>query len=162
MEILEAFDLTGSLRGAAELAGCDHKTVAHWVAARDGGLPVAVRPQPMVDGFAGKIEELVKRSRGKIRADKAHATLVAMGYLGSERTTRRAVAEAKRRWRQGHGRRYRPWIPEPGLWMQWGLWRRADGRRSADDLVLRVVGVVAVPGRVAVVGQDDAERGDGA
>jgi hypothetical protein len=26
MEILEAFDLTGSLRGAAELAGCDHKT----------------------------------------------------------------------------------------------------------------------------------------
>jgi len=42
MEILEAFDLTGSLRGAAELAGCDHKTVAHWVRARDeagGGLP---------------------------------------------------------------------------------------------------------------------------
>ncbi len=30
MEILEAFDLAGSLRGAAELAGCDHKTVAHW------------------------------------------------------------------------------------------------------------------------------------
>jgi hypothetical protein len=31
MEILEAFDLAGSLRGAAELCGCDHKTVAHWV-----------------------------------------------------------------------------------------------------------------------------------
>src|SRR5215217_3904431 len=49
MEILEAFDLTGTLRGAAELAGCDHKTVAHWVRARDdagGGLPVAVRPRP--------------------------------------------------------------------------------------------------------------------
>ena len=29
MEILEAFDLAGTLRGAAELAGCDHKTVAH-------------------------------------------------------------------------------------------------------------------------------------
>ena len=28
MEILEAYDLTGSLRGAAQLAGCDHKTVA--------------------------------------------------------------------------------------------------------------------------------------
>jgi molybdenum-dependent DNA-binding transcriptional regulator ModE len=43
MEILEAFDLTGTLRGAAELAGCDHKTVAHWVRAREeagGGLPV--------------------------------------------------------------------------------------------------------------------------
>ncbi len=40
------------------------------------------------------------------------------GYEGSERTTRRAVAEAKRRWRQEHGRRTRPWVVEPGLWMQ--------------------------------------------
>ena len=59
MEILEAFDLTGTLRGAAELAGCDHKTVAHWVRAREeagGGLPVSVRPRPRVDAFAGKIE----------------------------------------------------------------------------------------------------------
>jgi transposase len=122
MEILEAFDLAGSLRGAAELAGCDHKTVAHWVAAREaagGGLPVSRRPRPRVDGFAEKIEELVERSRGKIRADKAHERLLAMGYLGSERTTRRAVAQAKRRWRQQHGRRTRPWVPEPGLWMQW-------------------------------------------
>lgn len=122
MEILEAFDLAGSLRGAAELAGCDHKTVAHWVEARDaagGGLPVPVRPRPQLDAFAEKIDELVERSRGRIRADRAHEKLVAMGYLGSERTTRRAVAEAKRRFRQEHGRKARPWIPEPGLWMQW-------------------------------------------
>ena len=122
MEILEAFDLAGSLRGAAVLAGCDHKTVAHWVAARDAagsGLAVASRRRPRVDGFAEKIEELVERSRGKIRADKAHEKLLAMGYVGSERTTRRAVAAAKRRLRQEHGRRTRPWVPEPGLWMQW-------------------------------------------
>ena len=122
MEILEAFDATGSLRAAAELAGCDHKTVGHWVRARDaagGGLPVSVRARPRVDAFAEKIEEWVKRSRGRIRADVAHRKLVAMGYRGSERTTRRAVAEAKRRWRAGHGRRTRPWITEPGLWMQW-------------------------------------------
>ena len=31
MEILEAFDLVGTLRGAAELVGCDHKTVGHYV-----------------------------------------------------------------------------------------------------------------------------------
>ena len=70
VEILEAFDLAGSLRGAAVLAGCDHKTVAHWVSAREragGGLPVAVRPRPRVDPFAAKIEELVERSRGRIR-----------------------------------------------------------------------------------------------
>jgi transposase len=73
----------------------------------------------MIERFAEEIVELVVRSHGTIRADKAHETLVAMGYMGSERTTRRAVAEAKRRWRREHGRRYRPWIPEPGLWMQW-------------------------------------------
>jgi transposase-like protein len=31
MEILEAYDLTGSFRAAAGLVGCDHKTVAYWV-----------------------------------------------------------------------------------------------------------------------------------
>ena len=35
MEILEAYDLTGSFRQAAALVGCDHKTVAHWVAVRE-------------------------------------------------------------------------------------------------------------------------------
>src|SRR6266516_4353602 len=35
MEILEAFDLVGSLRGAAALVGCDHKTVARCVALRE-------------------------------------------------------------------------------------------------------------------------------
>jgi transposase len=122
MEILEAYDLTGSLRRAAVLAGCDHKTVARLVAAREaagGGLGERERRRPLVDPFAGKIEELVDRSRGRIGADQAHWKLVAMGYQGSERTTRRAVAEAKRRWRQKHGRRTRPWIPEPGLWLQW-------------------------------------------
>jgi transposase len=131
MEILEAFDLTGTLRGAAELAGCDHKTVAHWVRARDeagGGLPVSVRRRPRVDEFAEKIEEWVDRSRGRIRADVAHQRLVAMGYQGSERTTRRAIAEAKRRWRAEHGRRTRPWTVEPGLWMQWDY---GDGPKVA-------------------------------
>jgi transposase len=122
MEILEAYDLTGSFRQAAVLAGCDHKTVARLVAAREvagGGLPERERRRPLVDPFEAKIEELVDRSRGRIGADQAHSKLVAMGYQGSERTTRRAVAEAKRRWRQRHGRRTRPWIPEPGLWLQW-------------------------------------------
>ena len=37
MEILEAFDLTGSLRDAAELAGCSHHTVGRYVADRAAG-----------------------------------------------------------------------------------------------------------------------------
>lgn len=120
MEILEAYDLTGSLRGAAALAGCDHKTVAHWVRQREltGGNAPARRARPAMDDFAGKVVELVEHSKGRVRADVAHRKLVAMGYAGSERTTRRWVAEAKRAWRREHGRRTRPWIPEPGLWMQ--------------------------------------------
>jgi hypothetical protein len=121
MEILEAYDLTGALWGAAALVGCDHKTVAYWVRRREqaGGTPAAQRRRPAVGEFAGKIDGLVERSHGKVRADVAHRRLVALGYAGSERTTRRWVAEAKRRWRRGHGRRTRPWIAEPGLWMQW-------------------------------------------
>jgi transposase-like protein len=122
MEILEAYDLTGSLRAAAGLVGCDHKTVAYWVRQREeaGGMPVVERSRPAMEHvFLAKIEELVDRSHGQIRADKAHGKLVAIGYQGSARTTRRWVAEGKRRWRRQHGRRTRPWIPEPGLWMQW-------------------------------------------
>jgi transposase len=120
---------------AAKLVGCDHKTVGHWVRARDqagGGLPQPARPRPRVDAFAEKIEEWVERSRGKVRADVAHQKLVAMGYQGSERTTRRAVAAAKRRWRAEHGHRTRPWVPEPGLWMQWdyGDGPEVAGRRT--------------------------------
>jgi len=56
-----------------------------------------------------------------------------MGYMGSERTTRRAVATAKRAWQQEHGRRTRPWVVEPGLWMQWdyGEGPVIDGRRTS-------------------------------
>ena len=127
MEILEAFDLVGTLRGAAVLADCNHKTVARYVEARDragGGVRPGRRVRPLVDPFADKIAEWVERSRGRIRADKAHERLLAMGYQGSERTTRRAVAEVKRAWRQGDARRTRPWLPETGLWMQWDF---ADG-----------------------------------
>ena len=48
MEILEAYDATGSLRGAAALAGCDHKTVARLVAAREAA--VAGCPSGRVSG----------------------------------------------------------------------------------------------------------------
>lgn len=112
MEILEAFDLTGSYRAAAELAGCDHHTVAHYVALREAGRsPERMRAEKVADPFLAKIEEWVERSRGRVGADVCHRKLAAMGYGGSERTTRRAVAEAKKAWRAGHRRVYRPWLP---------------------------------------------------
>ncbi len=120
MEILEAFDATGVAHSAAPLCDADPKTVRRYALARDLGRPVTepvLRPK-LIDPFLGKVEEWVERSKGKVRADKVHKRLAAMGLAGHERTTRRAVAAAKARWRAGHGRTYRPWITEPGLWLQ--------------------------------------------
>jgi transposase len=121
MEIYEAYDLTHCAWSAAQLAGCDPKTVQRYVAIRAaGGNPYQAAPRAkMIDPFLPKIEEKVEASKGKIRADVVHKDLVAMGFTGSERTTRRAVAQIKAAWRAGRRRVYRPWIPEPGMWLQW-------------------------------------------
>lgn len=124
MEILEAFDATGCAHSAALLAGVDPKTVRRYVAARDAGRPVdaPVARAKLIDAFMGKVEELVDASEGRVRADVVHERLELMGFIGDERTTRRAVAVVKAAWRDGHRRSYRPWITEPGLWLQfdWG------------------------------------------
>jgi hypothetical protein len=66
MEILESFDLTRYNWSAAQLAGCDPKTVARLVTIRDAGAdpyPHPRRPR-LIDPFLEKIEELVERSNG--------------------------------------------------------------------------------------------------
>jgi transposase len=131
MEILEAFDLTGCAHSAAQLAGCDEKTVSRYVQAREMGRDpfVTVERDSIIDPWRAKIEEWVDRSEGKVRADVVHGRLVAMGFGGSERTSRRAVAAAKRARREGRRRTYRPWITEPGMWLQfdWGTGPRIGG-----------------------------------
>jgi transposase len=121
MNMLEAFDLTGSLRDAGELSGVSHHTVGRYVAAREAGAlsdrPVA-RPQ-LIDEYLPKVEEWIERSNGKLRADVAHDKLLALGYTGSERTTRRAVAAVKKNYRLGRVRVHRPWVTEPGMWLQY-------------------------------------------
>jgi hypothetical protein len=64
MEILEAYDLIGSLRGA----GCDHETVTHYVALRDTGHAPDERPaRPML------IDEFWTRSMSGWTAQKARS-----------------------------------------------------------------------------------------
>lgn len=135
MEILEAFDLTHCAHAAGHLAGVDPKTVARYVAIRDaGGNPVVRTPRSkIIDPYLEKVEELVDRSHGKVRADVVHEShLVPMGFAGDERTTRRAVALAKASWRAGHRRTYRPWVPEPGMWAQydWAKGPAVKGRAT--------------------------------
>jgi hypothetical protein len=121
MEILEAFDLVESLRDAGELAGCSHNTVARYVELREAGKLSAepARRVQLIDPYLDKLEEWMEASKGKLRADRAHKKLEALGFSGSPRTTRRAVASARRNWGNGNRRLYRPWIPEPGMWFQW-------------------------------------------
>ena len=145
MEILEAFDLTQSYRTAAELASCSHNTVAHYVAAREAGGLTAhpVRRAQLVDPFLEKIEEWVEKSRGKLRADVAYEKLGAMGYQGSERTARRAVAASKSSWRAGNRRIYRPWVVEPGLWVLCGTPHKTHYAAAAIMRRHALPGVVA-------------------
>jgi pyruvate/2-oxoacid:ferredoxin oxidoreductase alpha subunit len=115
---LEAFDLTGSLREAAGLTGCSHHTVGRYVTAREqGGLSdrPAARSQ-LIDGFRPKLGEWIERSNGKLRAHVAHDKLLALGFTGSECTTRRAVRRAKAAFKAGRVRIrvHRPWVTEPG------------------------------------------------
>src|SRR3982750_783317 len=70
MEILESYDLTRCAHSAAQLAGCDAKTVKRYVALREagGGDPLvrasAARPK-LIDAFLPKVEELVDKLEGE-------------------------------------------------------------------------------------------------
>jgi transposase len=91
------------------------------VAQRAQGLAVAQAPAPskLASAFIDKVDEWVTRSDGRIRADVVHEKLAAMGYVGSERTTRRVVAALKKSFRHSHHRVYKPWLTEPGGWLQY-------------------------------------------
>ena len=137
MEILEAFDLTGSFRAAAALAGCSHHTVEHYVGLRDAGRlgdgNEPVERTKLIDPFLPKLEEWVERSRGRVRGDVVFIKLGPLGFTGSDRTARRALARVRANYQAGRRRVYRPWIPEPGMWAQWdwGHGPRVAGRRPS-------------------------------
>ncbi len=162
MEILEAYDLAGTLRGAAALAGCDHKTVAHWVRQRE---------------LAGGMAATERRRRWAVISRARSMSWWSARTAGSARTSRTPSwwrwAMRGRRERPGdgwlrpsdsgereHGRRTRPWIPEPGLWMQWDYGDGPVVNGRSDRVVLCVAGVVALPGRGPAQGQDPAVGGD--
>ena len=54
--------------------------------------------------MAGEDRGVGRAVRAKIRADVAFDKLTALGYTGSERTVRRAVAEVKANYRRGRRR----------------------------------------------------------
>jgi transposase len=116
MEMVNAYELVGSYRGAAALCGTTAKTVKRVLERRAAGQ-VGRRPrQPRVRNTAGVvqlIEQRVRASDGRISAKRLLPVAKKAGYAGSTRSFRRAVAEAKASWKKQR-RTYRPWIPVPG------------------------------------------------
>ena len=118
MDIINAFEETGSLRAAAALCGTTHKTVKRVLDRRAAGQEPGKRrsrPKPvgLTEPYTDLIFTRVKSTDGRITAKRLLPVARAAGYAGSARTFRRAVAEAKRRWRRVR-RVYRPWTPQPG------------------------------------------------
>ena len=154
MEILASYDLTRCAWSAAQLAGCDPKTVQRYVDLRDAGLDPMRRTRRarLIDRYLDKVEELVEHSRGKIRADVAHDRLRAMGYAGNERDHASGGGGGE------DGLPGRPPADVPTLGTGAGnvaavrLGRRAAGGRSSHVPVLRLAGLVTVPGGAADLG----------
>ncbi|MBX6751487.1 MAG: IS21 family transposase [Micromonosporaceae bacterium] len=116
LDIINAYEETGSLRAAAALCGTTHKTVKRVLERRAAGQRPGRRraPRPgLADPFTDLIYRKVKATDGRITAKRLLPLARAAGYAGSPRTFRRAVAAQKVLWRK-HRRVFRPWVPEPG------------------------------------------------
>ncbi len=124
MDIVNAYRLMGTYRGAATLCGTTHKTVRRVVErAEQGELPGEPGTRPRNTDVAREfIDRRVKETKARISAKRLLEGARAEGYAGSDRSLRRAVAEAKSRWRRKNGRTYRLWVPTPGehLVIDWG------------------------------------------
>src|SRR5215210_6389210 len=108
MEIVNAYELVGSYRGAAELCGTTHKTVKRVIERRDVGQASRRVTATNTAGTQTLIAERVRASDGRISAKRLLPIAQAAGYTGSARNFRRAVAEAKAAWKKQR-RVYRPW-----------------------------------------------------
>jgi transposase len=116
LDIINAYEETGSLRAAAALCGTTHKTVKRVLERRTAGQRPGRRRTPaagLADPFTDLIFAKVKGTDGRITAKRLLPIVRAAGYTGSARTLRRAVAVQKATWKRAR-RVYRPWTPEPG------------------------------------------------
>jgi hypothetical protein len=161
MEILEGFELTGSLRDATELAGCLPNTVAR-LCSRSGGwghwCPVGWR----VDRAGSKSSW--PSWRISWTSPRVWSAPMCPGQDHCDGVRRVWTDHPSRgrgdqgAWRTGRRRGAPAWIPEPGMWAQYDFGDGPHVRDPPTILVLLLVGLVPVPSRVTAVGQDRTER----
>ncbi|MDE2769388.1 MAG: IS21 family transposase [Chloroflexota bacterium] len=135
MKILQVYDQTLSYRETARQCGCSpHTVIAYVKKRRQGALgdPLKRPRASIIDPYRAKIEELVAESSGKVRAKAVCKRLKNMGYRGSDRTVRSAVAAAKKAYQKQNRRIFRPWVTEPGHWAQfdWADGPAVGGRKT--------------------------------
>ena len=125
MDIMAAYRLVGTYRGAAELCGTTHKTVKRVVERIEAGDERPVRaPRPAnYEDARDLVAATVKTGHGRASAKRLLPKARIVGYTGSDRNFRRLVAEEKQRFRRANGRGRRPavWFPGEHLVIDWGV-----------------------------------------
>ena len=91
MEIVNAYELVGSYRGAAELCGTTHKTVKRVIERREVGQAERRIVAGNTAGVQALITDRVRTSDGRISAKRLLPIVRAAGYTGSARNLRRAA-----------------------------------------------------------------------
>jgi transposase len=125
MDIVAAYQLVGTYRGAAEICGTTHKTVKRVIERTEAGQERRPRePRPSnYEGVRSLVADAVRAGRGRVSAKRLLPKARLAGYTGSDRNFRRLVAQEKRRYRRelGHGRRPAVWSPGEYLVIDWGV-----------------------------------------
>ncbi len=122
MDMTAAYREVGSYRSAADICGTTPKTVKRAVLAAEGSVGGPEHVRHNYDDVADVVAERVAKTKGRISAKRLLPVVRAVGYTGSPRNFRRAVAEAKAAWRADHHRGRRPgvWAPGDMLVIDWG------------------------------------------
>lgn len=125
LDIITAYNLVETYRGAAAICGTTHKTVKNVVLRHAaGGARPERAPRPAnYEVVRDLVATAVESSKGRISAKRLLPRARAAGYTGSPRNFRRLVADEKKRYRGQHGRRHRPasWSPGEHLVIDWGV-----------------------------------------
>jgi transposase len=123
MDIVAAYGEVGTFRGAAQMCGTTHKTVARVIERhRAGGVPGPRKERARnYESVEGLVAKRVEVSKGRISAKRLLPIAQAEGYAGSARNFRRLVAAAKAQWRRENHRGRRPavWTPGEYLVIDW-------------------------------------------
>jgi transposase len=128
MDIVAAYQLVGSYRGAAEICGTTHKTVKRViertaVTAAGEQRPGRAPRRSNYEVVRTLVADAVTAGKGRVSAKRLLPKARAAGYTGSDRNFRRLVAQERRRYRRvnGHPRRPAVWAPGEHLVIDWGV-----------------------------------------